>query len=245
MDPMRTTGGGLRLQRIEDLDSGEEVLFGSSLSVGRHPLCDLVLDDPRISGRHAAVEWDGERWVVYDLGSTNGTRLNGARIRRRESLKSGDVLQFGGVARWRVSHLSLDPMDGSGLDCTADAKESLDSVSAVIHVHLAETAPERGRITITHLGKEWSVDAGKRFQLLGGLGRRANQWVARHEVAEQLWGRTVARSLPPEALAALVADVRRVFDRGGVAGWLVEENEEQQRLRLPPERVVFVERTRT
>jgi pSer/pThr/pTyr-binding forkhead associated (FHA) protein len=65
--------------------------------VGRHPACDLWLSDPMVSRRHCAL-WlhNGRVWVV-DLGSRNGTRLNGEPLTAARPLEDGDELQLAGV----------------------------------------------------------------------------------------------------------------------------------------------------
>lgn len=63
--------------------------------VGRGREADVRLDDPNISRRHVGFRVDGSDWVVEDLGSTNGTRLNGGSLRGPAVLRSGDVVQLG------------------------------------------------------------------------------------------------------------------------------------------------------
>ena len=65
-----------------------------TLVIGRHPGCDLVLEHPTVSRRHAQLTRDGDRWVLTDLSSSNGTRLNGWRV-RRSAVRSGDELMLG------------------------------------------------------------------------------------------------------------------------------------------------------
>lgn len=75
----------------------------AALTVGRLPDCDLVLDDPSVSKKHAVLTWDDAtgRCTLEDLGSTNGTFLNASvRVRRETTLKSGDILSFGEVQYW-------------------------------------------------------------------------------------------------------------------------------------------------
>jgi hypothetical protein len=66
------------------------------LVIGRSPDCALTLADPTVSRRHAELRREDGRWVVADLGSSNGTRVNGWRV-RRASLRAGDELMLGGV----------------------------------------------------------------------------------------------------------------------------------------------------
>ena len=63
-------------------------------SVGRHGEADILLDDVTVSRRHAEVERIGERYVARDVGSLNGTWLNGQRVDSAE-LADGDELQIG------------------------------------------------------------------------------------------------------------------------------------------------------
>ncbi len=72
------------------------VLRGPRYTVGRGKGCDLVLPDPRVSREHARLERGPEGTEVVDLGSTNGTFVNGQRVRRRR-LRHGDRLQVGGA----------------------------------------------------------------------------------------------------------------------------------------------------
>ena len=72
-------------RRLELPESGELVL-------GRDPACDLVLEGDRISERHARILVQDGAWEVEDLGSTQGTRVNGVEV-SRAPLAIGDVIQ--------------------------------------------------------------------------------------------------------------------------------------------------------
>ena len=63
--------------------------------IGRSRDCDVVLDDQNVSRRHAEVRPSGGSWIVKDLGSTNGVKVNGRRIQGPQSLKRGDTIQLG------------------------------------------------------------------------------------------------------------------------------------------------------
>jgi hypothetical protein len=73
------------------------------VTIGRLPECDVVLSDPNVSRRHAEVRRRGNDFVVVDLGSTNGTRVNGAGVRERR-LNDGDDIGLGStVIRFEAS----------------------------------------------------------------------------------------------------------------------------------------------
>jgi hypothetical protein len=70
------------------------VLSGSRILLGRSRDCDIQLDDPNTSRRHAEVRREGDAWVVADLGSTNGIKVNGSRVAEAE-LHPGDEVTLG------------------------------------------------------------------------------------------------------------------------------------------------------
>ncbi|MEV0409226.1 FHA domain-containing protein [Streptomyces sp. NPDC050448] len=55
-----------------------------SYSLGRDPQGDVVIDDARVSWRHATIAWNGRGWGIEDHGSTNGTYVHGARVQQTE-----------------------------------------------------------------------------------------------------------------------------------------------------------------
>ncbi len=72
----------------------EVTLTKDRTSLGRRPYNDVVIDNLAISGEHAAVHLHGDDVEVEDLGSTNGTFLNGQPI-KRQRLHNGDVVDIG------------------------------------------------------------------------------------------------------------------------------------------------------
>ncbi len=77
---------------------GRRVGIGPAvITMGRLPECAIVLDDPNVSRRHAQVRREGDAVLVVDLGSTNGTRVNGVPVREHR-LAPGDVISVGKTA---------------------------------------------------------------------------------------------------------------------------------------------------
>lgn len=80
------------------VDGRRVALPATGVVLGRSRDCDVVLSDSGVSRRHAEVRQEGERWVVEDLGSTNGLRVGARSIKgsdRAVPLRSGDVIVLG------------------------------------------------------------------------------------------------------------------------------------------------------
>ena len=76
---------------------------GDQFSIGRDASCDLAIPDMTVSRRHAQLERTKEGWLITDLESTNGTRVNGWRVRGKVPVQAGDVVSFGNLETvfWR------------------------------------------------------------------------------------------------------------------------------------------------
>ena len=74
-----------------------ELLGSGGATLGRSRDADIVLEDPNVSRVHAEVRPSGGSWIVRDLGSTNGVKVNGRRLdpSRPQSLRGGDVIELG------------------------------------------------------------------------------------------------------------------------------------------------------
>jgi pSer/pThr/pTyr-binding forkhead associated (FHA) protein len=72
----------------------EQGIDRARLNIGRRPGNDLVLDHLAVSGRHAAIDTTSEGSFILDLGSTNGTSVNGQPI-KKHLLQNGDVIEMG------------------------------------------------------------------------------------------------------------------------------------------------------
>lgn len=77
------------------LDGKRLVVGPAGVVLGRSRQCDVVLSDPNVSRQHAEVRPRGGSWVLTDLGSTNGSRLNGRQIEGSEVIKPGDEIELG------------------------------------------------------------------------------------------------------------------------------------------------------
>ncbi len=70
-------------------------LTGDSVKIGRHESCSIVFADSNVSRVHAQLQHELTGWLVVDLGSTNGVKVNGTKILKGTLLADGDELTFG------------------------------------------------------------------------------------------------------------------------------------------------------
>ncbi len=93
----------LCLEVVGGSDAGSRYpMKGSSALLGREISATVVLADMRISRRHAVVERSGSDFLLEDLGSRNGTTLNGKAVTARVALKHGDKISLGGAVLFQV-----------------------------------------------------------------------------------------------------------------------------------------------
>jgi pSer/pThr/pTyr-binding forkhead associated (FHA) protein len=143
-------GGVLPLQR------------GRSILVGRQQDSDLVIADDLVSRRHARLAFEGEELVVEDLGSTNGTYLNGARVTRARVLE-GDRLLVGG------SIMKVVADDRPGAEAAARPPEkatramqgSIEDVPLRDLLQLFATGRRSGVLVIERAGHEAELQVDK------------------------------------------------------------------------------------
>jgi pSer/pThr/pTyr-binding forkhead associated (FHA) protein len=111
----------LELRHLSGSRTGEVASFddASEVSIGRHPSNRVAFDpnqDRSVSGNHASITFQNGRWMLRDLGSSNGTFVNDQRVTEHE-LRSGDVVQFGAqgpkvrVALEGAAHAEAAPVD--------------------------------------------------------------------------------------------------------------------------------------
>lgn len=103
---------------LEHAETGARFPLAARMLVGRSQSCQLRLSSQQVSGVHAELAWDGERWFVHDLGSRNGTHVDGQRLTpdQRQPLTQGSLLVFGS----RKERFVLVDVSPPGLVATAE-----------------------------------------------------------------------------------------------------------------------------
>ncbi len=121
--------------------------------IGRKPTCDIVLDDPAVSGEHAVVKTVGVKSTIQDLGSKNGTYIENQRVKQHE-LRNGETIIIGGYALTYRDVVNLDaPVFGQ--------RAAAPVASSTAHARTTEILEPFG-----HLFAVEGKDKGKRFPLV-------------------------------------------------------------------------------
>lgn len=158
-------------------------------TVGRAADNDLVIDRPGISKHHATVVWDGERFVIEDVGSKNGTIVNGQRVSGRTAAQGGaEILLPGALLRLHVA------------DNTATF--ALRAAELTIDAQRGEVLARGERVAVT----------AKEFTLLRYLADRAGTLVKHDEIADAVWPENNGVTTP-ESIEQLISKVRRKIER--------------------------------
>lgn len=86
-------------------------LLSSVTIIGRGARADIRLDEHFVSSLHAQIRWDGSSWLIRDLGSTNGTTVNGNRVSKNSEvpLLDGSVITFGSGEGWTMTGSAPPP----------------------------------------------------------------------------------------------------------------------------------------
>ena len=108
---------------------GELIPLSSPFNIGRYFKCSYIIPDTRVSRVHTLLQFDQaeEHWLISDVGSTNGTYLNGVRIVKPEVLKKGDEVRIGDLCFVFEEDHAID----KPLTETDAAEETLLAVEAV------------------------------------------------------------------------------------------------------------------
>ena len=117
------------------VDRGRPIVLDKAVVfIGRHPECDVILKSSRkVSRKHCCLAQVESRIVIRDLGSMNGIRLNGRRVKKEATVKLGDEITIGDVtyvlkARGRMDSESDPVPQWDGGDSQGDSGMGTDSV---------------------------------------------------------------------------------------------------------------------
>jgi hypothetical protein len=161
--------------------------------IGRGEDCDIVLPERPISRRHAEIRREGNRYLLRDLGSKNGTCLNGREIDGPVPLQDGDEIQI--ALRVKLLFVGVDATVPLVLDDTKGPGLRLDKVGRQVWVRGQELTPPL---------------SPAQYRVLELVFDGEGRVCSRDEIVDAVWGEEGAAGVTEQAIDALI---RRLRDR--------------------------------
>jgi pSer/pThr/pTyr-binding forkhead associated (FHA) protein len=177
---------------------GQRWLISDKMLIGRDPTCDIVISDRQVSRHHIRLTPTTSGILLEDLGSKNGTHLNGELLHESKMLQDADSIQIAFVQQF--TFLSSDatmPLD----------EEETDFQPLEVRLLRLEKRSRRVWIGDQEVLPPLSVS---QFKLLEVLYTNQGRVVPRRKLIETIWGEEQAIEVSEQALDALV---RRLRDR--------------------------------
>lgn len=161
-----------------------------SLTIGRSADCDIVLDDRQVSRIHARVLWRGNHYEVEDLGSKNGTHLNGRDVVMSQPLRDGDEIQI--ALRFKLAFVDAGATAPLLLESPIDRGLRLDTAAHQVWVNGRQLEPPL------------SAQQYRLLELMiGSMGV-----VGRDDIVRAVWPDVVEGGVSEQSIDALVRRLR-------------------------------------
>jgi hypothetical protein len=167
---------------LKHLASGKLLPLPLHAVAGRAPSCSIRLGDPAASNDHASLAWVDEGWEVRDLGSTNGTRVDGRRVEPGTKVRIGEGAEivFGaGAETWVLTEAS----EPTAVARSLESGEMLRAIDGFLEL----PGPESETVAVLR-------DEEERWQIEGAAGSRRPAVDGEHVIAG---GSTWVLALPP------------------------------------------------
>src|SRR5579871_3939005 len=159
-------------------------------SIGRGEDNHIVLTDPLVSRHHAEVRWQETHWLIRDLGSRNGTYVNGLKVDQPTPLRRGDLIAVGDLA------FTLES------DETMEAR-AVPGSSVQLRIDLATAQIWSGGRAVQTTAQE--------YRALALLHAKHGMLVTKEELSKQVWPE-YAGDVSDETIAQLISRLRRKIE---------------------------------
>jgi hypothetical protein len=160
------------------------------LSIGRSDECDVALPDRQVSRYHARITWQGDGYVVEDLGSKNGTHVNGQEVSEPTSLQDGDEIQI--ALRFKLAFV----------DAGATAPLTLNNDNQGLRLD-----KETRQVWINGILADPPLSLHQ-YRLLEALWDSGGSVVTREDIIQAVWPEASSEGVSEQAIDALVRRLR-------------------------------------
>lgn len=161
-----------------------------SLTIGRNADCDIVLDDRQVSRAHARIVWRGDHYELEDLGSKNGTHLNGRDVVGALPLHDGDEIQI--ALRYKLAFVDAGATAPLSLETAVETGLRIDTVTHQVYI--------AGQLLEPAL-------SAQQYRLLE-LMVRAPGVVGRDDIVRAVWTDAAEGGVSEQSIDALVRRLR-------------------------------------
>ncbi len=161
-----------------------------SLTIGRSDECDIALPDRQVSRQHARITWQGDCYELEDLGSKNGTHLNGQEVQGSVPLHDGDEIQI--ALRFKLAFV----------DAGATAPLTVDNDKAGLRLD-----KETRQVWVNGILADPPLSLHQ-YRLLEALWDSGGGVVTREQIIEAVWPEASSEGVSEQAIDALVRRLR-------------------------------------
>lgn len=161
-----------------------------SLTIGRNADCDIVLDDRQVSRTHARIVWREDHYELEDLGSKNGTHLNGRDVVGALPLHDGDEIQI--ALRYKLAFVDAGATAPLSLETAVEAGLRIDTATHQVYI--------AGQLLEPAL-------SAQQYRLLE-LMVRAPGVVGRDDIVRAVWTDAAEGGVSEQSIDALVRRLR-------------------------------------
>jgi hypothetical protein len=158
--------------------------------IGRSDECDVALPDRQVSRLHARITWQGDCYEIEDLGSKNGTHLNGQEVQGSEALHDGDEIQI--ALRFKLAFV----------DAGATAPLTVDNDKAGLRLD-----KETRQVWVNGILADPPLSLHQ-YRLLEALWDSGGGVVTREQIIDAVWPEASSEGVSEQAIDALVRRLR-------------------------------------
>lgn len=176
------------------LDGGRWVLDSEELIIGRSKDCGLIVPDRQVSRHHARIRRTERRYLLEDLGSKNGTHLNGTEVTEGVLLQDGDEIQI--ALALKLVYVGIEatlPLKSADLSQLGLGRLRMDPRAHRVWLGQAEIEPPL---------------SPPQFRLLSLMYENPDRVVTREQIVESVWPEVAGEGVSEQAIDALVRRLR-------------------------------------